>query len=119
MLPIISRRLGKKIIQNQVLLIVSLGYLQKSTKLSELTSDLDTLIKSDRFDIFEDKITKALNNTEGLLKISPEHKLCELDCVTGLDSRHRCFFTKCEKGREKDPCEGNDHCQTGLICEHR
>ena len=119
MLPIISRRLGRKIIQNLVLLIIRVGYLFKSTKLSELSSNLDTLIKSDRFDIFEDKITKALNNTGDMLKISPEHKLCELDCVTGLDNRDRCFFTKCEKGQEKDPCEGNDHCQTGLICEHR
>ena len=92
---------------------------KKSTKLSELSSNLDTLINSNQLDIFEDKITKALNKTEGKLKISPEHKLCELDCITGLDGRDRCFFTKCEKGRENDPCEGNDHCQAGFICEHR
>ena len=89
---------------------------EKSKKLFELSSILDTLRNSDRFAPSEDKITRVFSQTEDDLKISLEEKL---DFITGLDDGVRSFLPNVEKGWENDPCEESSDCQTELICEHR
>ena len=89
---------------------------EKSKKLFDLSSTLDTLRNSDRFAPSEDKITRVFSKVEDELKISLEQKQ---DFITGFDDGVRSSLPNFEKGWENDPCEEDNHCQTGSICEHR
>ena len=110
---------------NEVEQLESISY---STQ-KELNATMNRI--NERFSIIREQMADVTTNVNDLyesrdtlvkdqnkLAMLPEHRLCEMDCIQS-NGRERCFFTHCERGRINDPCEGNDHCKEGLMCEHR